>query len=148
MKTVLLILTIISTTAKAQNDEIAVKEAVNRLFAGMKKADTALIRAAFSPNPILQTVIKNKEGRVSIKGEPLDSFLVAISKPHTQAYDERITFEVVKIDGDLAMVWAPYEFYVGDTFNHCGVDAFQLVKIKNEWKIQYLIDTRRRENCQ
>jgi len=73
--------------------------------------------------------------------------LVAIAKPHTEAYDERITFDLVKIDGELAMVWAPYKFYLGEKFSHCGVDAFQLVKINNNWKIQYLIDTRRRQGC-
>jgi len=44
MKNIFLILTIISTTAFAQSDETAVKEVVNKLFTGMKKSDTALIR--------------------------------------------------------------------------------------------------------
>ena len=148
MKHIFIILTIISTTAFAQDEEAAVKQAVNKLFEGMKKSDTAMIRAAFSSQPILQTIIKNKEGKVLIESEPLDSFLVAISKPHKEIYDERITFDVVKIDGELAMVWAPYKFYVGDKFSHCGVDSFQLIKINGEWKIQYLIDTRRRQDCE
>lgn len=147
MKHVFLILTIVSTTVFAQTDEAAVKQAVNRLFEGMKKSDTAMIRSAFTANSLLQTVIKNKEGKVSIVSEPLDSFLLSISKPHTDIYDERIEFDAIKIDGELAMVWAPYKFYVGDKFSHCGVDAFQLVKVNNEWKIQYLIDTRRRQGC-
>lgn len=147
MKHVFLILTIVSTTVFAQSEEAAVKQAVNRLFEGMKKSDTAMIRSAFTANSILQTVIKNKEGKVSIVSEPLDSFLFSISKPHTDIYDERIEFDVIKIDGELAIVWAPYKFYVGDKFSHCGVDAFQLVKVNNEWKIQYLIDTRRRQGC-
>lgn len=147
MKSIFLILTIISTTALAQTDELAVKDVVNRLFIGMKRSDTAVIRSVFTEKAILQTIIKNKEGKVSIVQEPLDSFLTSIAKPHSQPYDERITFDVVKIDGDLAMVWAPYKFYVGDKFSHCGVDAFQMVRLKGEWKIQYLIDTRRREGC-
>lgn len=148
MKCILLILTIISTTAFAQGDEAAIKEAVNKLFEGMKRADTAMIRSAFSPDPILQTVFKNKEGKVFIDSEPLDSFLVAVSKAHTEVYDERITFDVIKIDDDLAMVWTPYKFYVGEKFSHCGVDCFQFVKLSGQWKIQYLIDTRRRLNCE
>jgi len=148
MRYIFLILTIISTTAFAQNDETAVKQVVNRLFEGMKKSDTAMIRSAFSISPVLQTILKNREGKVSVETEPLDSFLVAISKPHTEVYDERITFDVIKIDAELAMVWAPYKFYVGEKFSHCGVDSFQLIKINGEWKIQYLIDTRRRQGCE
>lgn len=147
MKAIFLILTIISTTAFAQDDEAAIKHVVNKIFEGMKKSDTALIRSAFSKEPILQTVVNNRERKTAIETEPLDSFLVAISKPHTEVYDERITFDVIKIDGELAMVWAPYKFYVGEKFSHCGVDCFQLAKLNGEWKIQYLIDTRRRQGC-
>ncbi|MBI5914693.1 MAG: nuclear transport factor 2 family protein [Bacteroidetes bacterium] len=32
--------------------------------------------------------------------------------------------------------------------SHCGVDAFQLFKGENGWKITQISDTRRRENCQ
>ena len=148
MKYIFLILTIISTTVFAQNDEAAVKQIVNRVFEGMKKTDTAMIRDAFSAEPILQTIIKNKEGKVFVNREPLDSFLVAVARPHTEAYDERIVFDVVKIDGELAMVWAPYKFFLGDKFSHCGVDSFQLAKINGEWKIVYLVDTRRRQGCE
>ena len=93
-------------------------------------------------------MIKSKEGKTSIETEPLDSFLVAISKNLIEVYDEQITFDVVKIDGELAMVWAPYKFYIGEKFSHCGVDCFQLVKLNGEWKIQYLVDTRRRQGCE
>jgi hypothetical protein len=148
MKYIVLILTFISTTAFAQNDETAIKSAVSKLFEGMKKSDTTIIRAFFSSNPILQTIIKNKDGQVGLETEPLDSFLVSVAASHTEVYDERITFDVIKIDGELAMVWAPYKFYVGARLNHCGVNSFQLVKINGEWKIQYLIDTRRRHGCE
>jgi hypothetical protein len=148
MKHIFIILTFISTTAFAQDDEIAVKQVVNKLFEGMRKSDTAMIQSTFSSDPVLQTIRKNKDGKVWIEVEPLDSFLVSVSRPHTEIYDERITFGVVKIDGELAMVWAPYKFYVGEKFSHCGVDSFQLVKINGEWKIQYLIDTRRRQGCE
>ena len=148
MKYIFLILTIISTTVFAQNDEAAVKQIVNRVFEGMEKTDTAMIRDAFSAEPILQTIIKNKEGKVFVNREPLDSFLVAVARPHTEAYDERIVFDVVKIDGELAMVWAPYQFFLGDKFSHCGVDSLQLAKINGEWKIVYLVDTRRRQGCE
>jgi hypothetical protein len=147
MKYVFIILTFVSTTAFAQSDESGIKQAVNRLFEGMKRSDTAMIRSAFCLNPVLQTIVKNKEGRVWVETEPLDSFLVAMVAPHTEIYDERITFDVIKIDGELAMVWAPYKFYVEEKFSHCGVDSFQLIKLNGEWKIQYLIDTRRRQNC-
>lgn len=143
----LLILTFSCKPAAAQADEAAVKAVVNQLFEGMKHGDTALIRAAFAPQPILQTVEVDKEGKTRLLTEPLDSFLLAVASPHAQVYDERIRFDAVRIDGELAIVWAPYRFYLGDQFSHCGADSFQLVRWEGRWKIQYLADTRRRRNC-
>ena len=136
-------------TAKgfSQSDEDAVKATINRLFEGMKKSDTVMLRSAFANGAILQTILKNKEGKVLIRTEKVDSFVVSVGRPHTEVYDERITFDVVKVDADLAIAWTPYQFYVGDKFSHCGVNSFQLVRLAGEWKIQYLIDTRRRDKC-
>ncbi len=58
-----------------------------------------------------------------------------------------VHFEVIRIDADLAVVWTPYKFFVGKKFSHCGVNSFQLIKLNGNWKIQYLIDTRRKEGC-
>jgi hypothetical protein len=148
MKPVLALLTILfSINTHAQNDETTIKQTINRLFDGMRQSDTAMIRSAFAPEGILQTVVKNKEGKVFIQSEPLDSFIAFVGKPHKEVYDERITFDLIKVDGDLAIAWTPYKFYVDEKFSHCGVDSYQLVKLNGEWRIQYLIDTRRRQNC-
>ena len=147
-KLLFVFLTLITVNAFAQADDAAIRQVVNQLFTGMKQSDSALIRAAFTEAPVLQTIVRNREGKTVIVTEPLDSFLTGIMQKHTDVYDERIVFDVIKIDGELAMVWAPYKFYLGDRFSHCGVDSFQLVKINGAWKIQYLIDTRRRQNCE
>lgn len=82
-----------------------------------------------------------------VETENFQDFIKVMTKPHSELYDERITFDVVKTDAAPAMAWIPYKYYVGSTFSHCGVDAFQLVKLGAEWKIQYIIDTRRKEPC-
>ena len=144
----LVILTIAAIRTEAQNDESAVKAVINNLFEGMRKTDTALLRSVFTSQPILQTVARNREGKVSIRSENLDSFVVSVARPRKEVLDERISFETVKVDGDLAIAWTPYKFYLGDQFSHCGVNSFQLVKLEGVWRIQYLIDTRRRQGCQ
>ena len=142
------ILTFAGLSMQAQTDEEGIKTAINNMFDGMKKSDTALIRSAFSSGAILQTIGRNKEGKTVVRTDAVDSFIVSIAKPHTDIYDERISFETIKIDGDLAIAWTPYKFYVGEKFSHCGVNSFQLVRLNGTWKIQYLIDTRRRQGCE
>lgn len=136
------------TYSAAQSAEDSVKATINALFEGMKNADANAIREAFADSAILQTIGRNKEGQTIIRTDAVSAFAEQISKTVKGAADERITFETVKIDGALALAWTPYKFYYEGKFSHCGVNSFQLVRINGKWKIQYLIDTRRRQGCE
>jgi len=147
MKKICCLIVMLSTVvvSNAQSSEDSVKTAVNLLFEGMNKSDASLLKAAFADSAILQTIVVNKEGKVEIRNESVDDFAVSIGKLEKGSADERIQFGTIRIDGPLAIVWAPYKFYFKGKFSHCGVDSFQLVRINGAWKIQYLIDTRRRD---
>ena len=132
---------------QAQSAEDSVKQAVGQLFTAMKNADAAGIRSAFADSALLQTIARTKEGSLAVKNEPIATFAASIGKLPKGAADERIRYESIKIDGPLASVWTPYEFYYNGQFSHCGVNSFQLVRTGNGWKIQYIIDTRRKEGC-
>ena len=138
----------LSHAVKAQTAEDSVKATINKLFDGMKNSDAVLLRSAFADSAVLQTISRNKEGKTIIQTEKVAEFADFVGKQVKGAADERITFDVIKIDGPLAIVWTPYQFYYNGTFSHCGVNSFQLVKFNTEWKIQYLIDTRRRQGCE
>ena len=114
----------------------------------MKNADAVLLRSVFADSAILQTITRNKEGKTEVKTDEVAGFVEQITKLPKDAADERITFDVIKIDGPLAIVWTPYKFYFNGKFSHCGVNSFQLVRFNGAWKIQYLIDTRRRAGCE
>lgn len=132
----------------AQSTEDSVKVAVNKLFAGMKNSDASAIRTAFSDSAVLQTITKNKEGKTVVINEQVSSFAASVAALQKGDADERIQFDVIRIDGPLAIVWTPYKFYYKGVFSHCGVNSFQLVRFNGEWKIQYLIDTRRKNGCE
>lgn len=150
MKYFLILLTAIAyaSTGTAQTAEDSIKATVNKLFEGMKSSNAALITASFTDSAILQTIGRNKEGQTIIRTDAVSGFAEQVGKMPQGAADERITFETIKIDGPLAMVWTPYKFYYNGNFSHCGVNSFQLVRINGQWKIQYLIDTRRRQGCE
>lgn len=137
---VLLFLSSFCFGQKTEND--AIKESVENLFAGMKNADTVMIKSVFADNAILQTITKSD----AVKTEKLQDFLSSFSKLSKNDADEKIKFEAIHVDGNLASVFTPYEFYYKGKFSHCGANSFQMVKQNNVWKIQYLIDTRR-TNC-
>lgn len=136
---------VVTSTVQAQTTEDSVKTTINQLFEGMKNADTVLLKSAFTEDPILQTVATNKKKQVYIKTDKFKDFIKFIGDQKVGGADERVEMETIRIDGPLAIVWAPYQFYYKGKFHHCGVNSFQLVRIDNSWKIQYLIDTRRKD---
>jgi hypothetical protein len=150
MKHIAILLTsliLLNLSAISQTTEDSVRTAVARLFTAMKNADADMIRTSFADSAILQSIAQARDGKVTIENEKPADFAIVVSKLPKDAADERIVIDAIKIDGPLAMVWAPYSFYYNGKFSHCGVDSFQLVRINGEWKIQYLVDTRRRQAC-
>ena len=149
MKSIYLLLTILysSVSLCAQTTEDSVKAAVNKLFEGMKNSDAELISSSFGDSAVLQTIGNSKDGKLIIRNEKVSGFAEVVGKSPKGALDERIVFGSIKIDADLASVWTPYKFYYNGQFSHCGVNSFQLVRMNGTWKIQYLIDTRRKQAC-
>jgi hypothetical protein len=129
-----------SFIANAQLAEDSVKQTINRMFQGMKDADSAIVVSTFASGALLQTITKD-----GIRPQAVKDFGAAMSKLKKGQLDERISFGAIHIDGPLASVWTPYRLYVDGKFIHCGVNSFQLVRTNGEWKIVYLIDTRRKD---
>jgi len=143
-----LTLIFISLISNAQTAEDSVKAVVNNLFTAMKNADTVLLKSTFADAAIFQTITKDRtDGKTKVNTDPVQGFVDFIGKSTPGDADERISFGSVKIDGDLASVWTPYNFYFKKQFSHCGANSFQLIRFNGAWKIQYLIDTRRKQGC-
>ena len=129
-------------TAIANEKDIeAVKSVVQNMFNAMKKSDTLALKQCFSSNAIFQTIV-SKPYEVVVQNGSVQDFLISVAKQPVGSLDERIEFETVKTNKELAIVWTPYQFYYKDKYSHRGVNSFQLVQLMEGWKIQYLIDTR------
>jgi hypothetical protein len=77
----------------------------------------------------------------------MDDFLANVARGTGEGANERIYAPEVRIDGNLATVWTFYTLHVGERFSHCGIDAFQLLKLPAGWKIVAVADTRRTTGC-
>jgi hypothetical protein len=130
------------------DDEAAVIEVVGALFDAMRAGDSAAMRATLHSSATAATAFV-RDGVPTLSRETsLDGFVQAVGTPHDEVWDERIWDTEVEIDGLLATAWMNYAFFAGDTFSHCGVNAFQLFKAADGWKIFHVADTRRREGCE
>jgi len=113
----------------------------------MKDADAKAVEACFADSAVLQT-ITHTEGKTGVRNEQVHDFAAFVAKLQQGDADEQVIYDIIKVDNELAIVWAPYKFYWKGAFSHCGTDSFQLLRINGVWKIQYLIDTRRKDNCE
>ncbi len=144
---ILLTLVLVFVNTKAQLSEDSVKVTINAFFAAMNNADSTAAANTFSPTAILQTISQHPQKGVSVQNQSVAGFTGSLNKVKKGMLDERIVFSDIKIDGPLAFVWTPYQFYYNGQFSHCGVNSFQLVRFSDGWKIQYVIDTRRKDYC-
>lgn len=144
---ILLTATLLFVQGNTQNAEDSIKAVINKMFEAMKNSDAANLKTCFGDSVVFQTISRDKSGNLVVVNENVNDFTESISKLPKGAADEQIIFETIKIDGPLAIVWAPYKFYFNGQFSHCGMDSFQVVHFADGWKIQYIIDTRRKQSC-
>ena len=152
MKLLLVLLLLTATphlahAQKAPSETEAVKQTVTTFFDGMRRGDSTAVRRTLAPAAVFHGFGGKPGQPPTLEIESISGFLKAVGTPHPEMWDERVQFERVLIDANLASVWAPYEFYLGSKFSHCGYDSFQLVKLADGWKIAHVIDTRRKEKC-
>ena len=149
-KTILFFIILLFSTSQlfSQSTEDTIKATISSLFTAMRNSDPISLSKLFTDSAILQTIARDKDGNTVIKTDKVSGFALLIGQMPKNMADERISFDAVRVDGPLAMVWAPYKFYWNNQLNHCGVNSFQLVRAGKGWKIQYLIDTRRVQGCQ
>lgn len=147
-----LIIIAFSMVVKAQNttQEKAVKNTIENFFIGFHKGDTTLLKKTLHKDLKAQTTFTNRNGENILRtSKNVYQTLVDFAKnvKPTDDYDEKILSYEIKIDGTLASVWTPYEFYNKGKFSHCGVNSFQLFNNNGNWEIIYLVDTRKRSSC-
>ena len=141
--------TMLLTTLRAQPptqtpEEQAVLAPVNALFAGMSHRDAAAIKAAFIPGATMVLMRDGNPGQMTA-----DSFADRVGKPNTAQpptqIEERIHSPLIRIDNDLAVVWAPFDFLSNGKVDHCGTDLFNLVRTNGKWLIASVADTGRKD---
>ncbi len=135
-----------SAPLMAQSAEAEVLQVVDRLFDGMRAADSAAVRSVLHPRARLVST-GSRDGSPEIQIIPIARFIDAVGGAQDK-WDELIWDPEVRIDDNLATVWTQYDFHIADTFSHCGVDAFQLVRTTEGWRIISIVDTRRNEGCE
>ena len=123
-----------------------VKQTIEAFFKAFHEQDSLALKDLVHATVTMQSIAQNKDGIPVLTSSQFSQFLKSIvSIPKDRSFEEKILDYTIKIDGVMANAWTPYEFWYDGKFSHCGVNSFQLIKEEDQWKIFYIVDTRRKE---
>jgi hypothetical protein len=144
---VLAILLLLCFTVWGQSkkaDTQAIKATIDQFFVALSSGDTTLLKSTCMSSVTLHTIRVKKDGTTVVDIQPFSDFVRLIGTPTQDKYVEKIKYEKILIEQQLASVWTPYSFFINEKLSHCGTNSLQLVHTQAGWKIQYIIDTRRK----
>jgi hypothetical protein len=117
-----------------RDDKTAALAVVNQLFTEMAAANPQGIIDLHTPESQLAAIRKTKEGKMRLDVIDRDAFSKFFTDK-TAVIKETMYDPKVVVDGDWAMVWGRYVFWVSGKVSHCGIDQFNLVRTDTGWKI-------------
>ena len=140
----IIILMFAGLSSNAQQQDV--QKAIESFFVAFHQKDTIKLKSVCSDKLILQSISESVTKGNKLSEENIKEFYKSIASiPSNLKFGEKILNYNIQIDGSMAHVWTPYEFYLNDKLSHSGVNSFTLFKEKDSWKIIYLIDTRRKK---
>lgn len=139
-----LLLIVCFSASSIQSQEKEVQQTIETFFEAFHQRDSIKLKSVCSENLVLHSISESGNGtKFSI--EKASTFYKSIASiPLTMKFEEKILNYNIQIDGAMAHVWTPYEFYVNDKLSHSGVNSFQLFNENGDWKVVYILDTRRK----
>jgi hypothetical protein len=136
-------------------DELAVAAAVQRTFNGLAAHDSTVLAEVVLPEANFQRWGADSTGTWRTVNMSGGAFTSRLGQPGP-AYLERTWDAEIRVDGDVAVFSAPYDFWVEQTCSHCGIDAITLLRAEDSasdfrgWRIAsltYTVDASGEEAC-
>jgi len=117
---------------------------IQQLFAAFEAGDSAaVLRLVYPDGQVTATGMRASSS--GLRQQSWAEFAARIT-PAT-AFRETISDPAIEVDGDIAMVWAPFVVRVGGKVSNCGFDHFDLVRENGAWKVMNLTFSSRTTGC-
>ena len=107
-----------------ETDAAAILAPINAVFAAFEAGDAeAMLRQVYPDGRV--TATGRRSSSSGLRQQSWTQFAERL-KPG-ERFQEQISDPAIEIDGDIAMVWAPFVVRVGGKVSNCGYDHFDLV---------------------
>ena len=111
----------------------AVLNVMQAFFDTMAAKDIEGARKILQPQGRFHAM-RMRDGKPDVRAFSNEEYFADL-KASKQAMRERMWNPEVRIHGLIATVWTPYDFWIDGKFSHCGIDAFDLIRTEEGWKI-------------
>lgn len=127
-------------------EEAAVLAPVEAILAAIPRHDGAAITAQLFPGGSATVAVERPDGTRRVRRLTLTEFTGMVSAGKEEVREVQGT-PAIEIDGDIAMVWAPFTFYAAGKVAHCGTNHFDLVREAGRWKVANITWSQRTTGC-
>ena len=108
---------------------------IQQLFAAFEAGNSAAMLRIVHPEGRVTATGQRATGS-GLRSQSWTQFAERVTQ--TSRFSESISDPAVEIDGDVAMVWAPFVVRINGKVTNCGYDLFDLVRDNGAWKIMNL----------
>jgi hypothetical protein len=115
-------------------EESAVLDAMDRYLTAISASDRQTMAAMQTPDGMTYQWRPGAGGAMEITARP-SSYWTEPARNDGRTYRERYWSPTVLIRGGIAVVWAPYEFWIDGQTSHFGIDVFNFVKVDGKWLV-------------
>lgn len=133
------------TTAAPAADRDEIVAVVQRFFDAIAKRDPALAKQVMLPEGQV-VAVSEQNGQPVPRVRTAQQFADGLASSTGESL-ERMWNPDVRVQGGVGTLWTRYDFHRSGKFSHCGVDAFNLVKAADGWRIASVMYTIERTNC-
>lgn len=140
-------LLVVAFNGQSQSDSSQIASTVIDFFEALREGNAEEMEALLHDSLVLCSTYRNGENEPKTIFESRSEFLNTVRSRGPELWDERIYNLEIRHSQDLGSAWMEYNFYLGKTFSHCGVNSFQLVRENGKWTIICILDTRDRSKC-
>jgi hypothetical protein len=126
-------LSVAEAGAQPAAERDAVLAVVQAFFDTMTAHDVDGARKILQPQGRFHAM-RMRDGKPDVRSFSNEEYFADL-KASKQTMRERIWNPEVRISGLIATVWAPYDFWIDGKLSHCGIDAFDLIKTEEGWKL-------------
>ena len=132
--------------AAAPTDEAAALAAANQLLGRLTGKDPAQMAALTLPEGGATAIAAGPDGKPVLRHFTWTDFFAHLPKDKP-VVEEHMRDPLVRVDGDVAVVWGRYDVTVDGKFLHCGTDHFDLVRVDGRWRILNVTWNQRTMGC-